>query len=85
MITFCVATRVVLGHSGQGDRVGQRLPFIVGTTVLLLMAAALRVWGDFLPNARPSMLNTAAYLWMIAAVLWGWRLLPGVRIPDSES
>ncbi|MGV3531844.1 MAG: NnrS family protein, partial [Chthoniobacteraceae bacterium] len=85
VITFCIATRVVLGHSGQGGRVQQRLPFLFVTMILLLVGGTLRVWGDFLPEARPSMLNAASYLWMLAAVVWGWRLLPAVRIPDSES
>lgn len=85
LITFSVATRVVLGHSGQGSRVQQRLPFLTVTVALLLIGAVLRIWGDFLPASRSTMLNTASYLWMLAAGIWGWRLLPAVRIPDSES
>jgi uncharacterized protein involved in response to NO len=85
VITLSVATRVVLGHSGQGGRVQQPIPFLLGTVVLLVIGGILRVWGDFLPEARPAMLNTASYLWMLAAAIWGIRLLPAVRTPDSES
>lgn len=85
IITVCVATRVILGHSGQGALVQHRIPFLTGTVVLLLLGGTLRVWGDFVPAWRPSMLNLASYAWMLAAALWGWRVLPRVRIPDSES
>lgn len=84
LITFTVATRVVLGHSGQGHRFTARLPFLIVTAGFLLLAAALRVIGDFALNTRGSLLSYASYLWMLAAVVWAWRVLPSVRKPDVE-
>jgi uncharacterized protein involved in response to NO len=84
LLTFAVATRVVLGHSGQSDRFSAKLPFLVGTALLLVAAAVLRVWGDFALAARGSMLSQASYLWIVAAALWSWGVLPGVRVPDSD-
>ncbi|MHA3774373.1 NnrS family protein [Verrucomicrobiota bacterium sgz303538] len=85
LITFTVATRVVLGHSGQSHRFTTRLSFLVATAVLLLLAAVLRVVGDFTLSVRGSLLSYASYLWILAAAVWGWRVLPSVRRPDTES
>jgi hypothetical protein len=42
LITFTVATRVVLGHSGKGHLVMQPLPFLRVAAGLLVIAAILR-------------------------------------------
>lgn len=85
LIVFTVATRVVLGHSGQGYLFGQSLPFLRAAAALLVAASVFRIVGDFLPAARGTLLNTASYLWMLAVAVWGWRVLPRVRFADSES
>lgn len=84
LITFTVATRVVLGHSGFGQLFPTRLPFLIATAVLLVSGMTLRTLGDFKPIERGSMLSYASYLWMLAAGVWGWRVLPKVRIADLE-
>jgi uncharacterized protein involved in response to NO len=81
LITFTVATRVVLGHSGHEALFEARLPSLQIATVLLLAGAAMRAFGDFSP-ARPQWLSHASYLWMLAAGVWGFSILPKVRIPD---
>ena len=85
LVTFTVATRVVLGHSGQGHFFGQPLPFLRGAAGLLILAAVFRVMGDFFPIRRGPILELAAYLWMLAAGIWSWRVLPRVRIADPET
>lgn len=84
LISFSVATRVVLGHSNQSHFFATRLPFLIATAVLLVISAALRIIGDFTLGVRGPVLNYASYLWMFAAAFWAWRLLPSVRVPDSE-
>ena len=85
LIAFTVATRVVLGHSGQGHLFGEPLPFLRAAAALLVVASAFRVVGDFLPATRGTLLNTASYLWMLAVAVWSWRVLPRVRFAESES
>ena len=85
LIAFTVATRVVLGHSGQGHLFGKPLPFLRAAAALLVAAAVFRIVGDFLPAARGTLLNTASYLWMLAVAVWGWRVLPRLGLEDSES
>jgi len=81
LITFTVATRVVLGHSGHEALFETRLPSLQIATILLLTGAAMRAFGDFSP-ARPHWLSHASYLWILAAGIWGFNILPKVRIPD---
>jgi uncharacterized protein involved in response to NO len=85
LITFTVATRVVLGHSGHEELLSQPMPFLWGAAFLLALAAVFRVVGDFQPAARGSLLSLASYLWMVAAVVWGWWVLPKVRFAEAES
>lgn len=84
LMTFTVATRVVLGHSGFSHLFPTRLPFLIAAALLLVGGLALRVSGEFVPASRVSMLSSASYLWMFAAGIWGWRALPKVRIADPE-
>jgi uncharacterized protein involved in response to NO len=84
LITFTVATRVVLGHSGFGHLFPTRLPFLIGTALLLICGMALRITGDFMFMQRGSLLGDASYLWMLAAAIWSWQVLPKVRIADPE-
>lgn len=83
LITFTVATRVVLGHSGNEALFETRLPSLQITTLLLLAGAVLRAFGDFSP-ARPHWLSHASYLWLLAAGVWGFNILPKVRLPDPS-
>ena len=83
LITFTVATRVVLGHSGNEALFDTRLPSLQIATLLLLAGTALRAIGDFLPT-RPSWLSAASYLWMLAAGIWGFSVLPKVRFADAD-
>jgi hypothetical protein len=84
VITFTVATRVVLGHSGNEQLFHSALPSLRITTALLVIGAVLRAWGDFSVE-RSAMLNGASYLWMIAAVVWGCAILPKTRITGGEN
>jgi uncharacterized protein involved in response to NO len=84
LITLTVATRVVLGHSGNSRLFPTPLPFLITAALLIVAAAALRAIGDFVPLTRNHWLNGASYAWMLGAAVWAWRALPKVRIPDSE-
>ena len=83
LITFTVATRVVLGHSGNEALFETRLPALQAATVLLLGGAAFRAFADFSPE-RPHWLNTASYLWILATGVWGFSVLPKVRFADPS-
>ncbi len=84
LATFAVATRVVLGHSGQLERARGRLPLFTIAALLLVVGMVLRVVGDFYPESRSRMLTGASHLWLTGAILWGCLVLPRVRKPDPE-
>jgi uncharacterized protein involved in response to NO len=84
LITLTVATRVILGHSGFGKLFSMRLPFLFGAALLLVSAMVLRSGADFILPWRGGAINAAAYCWVAGAALWAWRVLPKVRITDSE-
>ena len=84
LITFVVATRVVLGHSGN-------LPLLKGRNLWLLIAAgcmllglATRMSGDFWPQVMASHYIYGAVLWVAGVLIWGWKVLPKVLQADEE-
>jgi uncharacterized protein involved in response to NO len=83
-VIFTVATRVILGHSGNGHLFRRRLPFHIVVATLLTLAMFSRFTADLAPRARAIHLVAAAVLWLIAALVWGIRLLPGVTIVEAE-
>ncbi|OAI43241.1 hypothetical protein AYO41_02415 [Verrucomicrobia bacterium SCGC AG-212-E04] len=84
LVTFTVATRVVLGHSGNEALFETRLPALQFATLLLAVGTALRAAGDFVPS-RPHWLNAASYLWMLAAGVWAFAVLPKVRTAEPST
>lgn len=84
LITLTVATRVVLGHNGHSHLFTTPLPFLIATVLLLVASMILRVTGDFALENRGTLLGLASYAWMLAAILWGCRVLPKVRPSDSD-
>lgn len=83
LITLTVATRVVLGHSGNLHLFETRLPSLLGAGALLLIGTVMRAAGDFLPT-RPQWLSVSSYLWILAAAIWSIAILPKVRTPDPD-
>ena len=83
LVTFTVATRVVLGHSGNEAMFDTRLPPLRIVAFLIIASTVMRAGADFLAETRPTAMNWAAYVWMIAATIWAVVILPKVRIADE--
>lgn len=86
LVVLTVATRVILGHSGQSHRFHKPLPVLIVAAVLLLLGLGARIGADFMPSlsGRNVHLAYAALSCIAAAVLWGIRIVPAVLTPDSE-
>ena len=84
LIVFTVATRVVLGHSGNLDRLKTRLWFFIAMSALLFVAMASRVSADLAPRARIIHLFVAAIFWLAASLIWTIKVLPKVAISEEE-
>lgn len=84
LIVFTVATRVVLGHSGNLDRLKTRLWFFLATSVLLFLAMVSRVSADLAPRVRIIHLLAAAICWLAASFVWAIKVVPKVTITEEE-
>lgn len=70
LITMAVGTRVILGHAGRHDLLGEKIIWLRWVTGLLVLAAATRMTSDFIPAVRISHHIYAAWSWVAAALLW---------------
>lgn len=84
LIVFTVATRVVLGHSGNLDRLKTRLWFFIAMSALLFLAMVSRVTADLSPRARIIHLLAAAICWLAASLIWMIKVLPKITITEEE-
>ncbi len=85
LITLTVASRVILGHSGQSARFQATSPTVLVLTGCFVAALLVRLGGDFLmPDQRFHFYALASLLWIVGAVAWAVGILPGVRYPDDE-
>lgn len=81
---FTVGARVILGHSGQARAFNKVMPFVVTLSVLLAFALMARIGADILLKSRAAHLVSAAFCWLLAAMIWSVRLLPHVGISDES-
>lgn len=84
LLTLTVATRVVLGHSGDIALAGGRLWVVRVIVCLLIMAALTRIVADFIPALQVSHYQYAAWLTALVFLIWGcWHVRRFFR-PDPE-
>jgi len=83
-IVLTVATRVIFGHSGQRHLLEKRLSFFVVIGLLIFGATLSRYVADLAPEARNIHLIGAAFLWLIAMLIWMGKVLPKVLVADPE-
>lgn len=80
---FSVATRVVLGHSGNLPLVRRRLGWLSLALALLLLAMVSRFVADFVPTRNEHLL-WGAICWLAAAAIWALIVLPHVAAVEKE-
>ncbi len=71
LLTFTVASRVILGHSGQSYAFRKPLKSVYLLLGLVALAMLTRVSADWMPHIRMSHLGYAAMAWIIGVVGWG--------------
>jgi uncharacterized protein involved in response to NO len=70
LMTFCVATMVVLNHSGQGQRLARPLWILKVIGLGLLSALALRLGTIFFTEIYFQLLAAASALWLCVGAAW---------------
>ena len=83
VLVFTVATRVVLGHSGQANRFQAKLWSIRVLLALLVLAMLTRVSADWMPKIQMSHYGFAALTWIAGVFVWAFFILPSVRKADA--
>lgn len=84
MLTFAVATRVILGHGGAAHLFDGPVRSLRVFAALALLALATRVSADFLPEIRLTHLAYAAIAWIIGVAVWAIAILPRTATTDEE-
>lgn len=84
LLTFIVASRVTLGHSGQAEKFNARLWPITTLVLLMILAMATRVSADWMPALRLSHYAYAALVWICGVGIWAFKILPGIRKTDES-
>jgi uncharacterized protein involved in response to NO len=85
LIAFTVAIRVVFGHSGNLPQLQKRrLWFFIATTGLLFLAMVSRFSAELAPPVRVVHLLSAAICWLLASLIWMFRVLPKIAISEPE-
>ncbi|MEI8342755.1 MAG: NnrS family protein [Verrucomicrobiota bacterium] len=80
LITLTVATRVVLGHSGQTHLFRASLRSVLFMASFVAVAMLTRVTADWMPALRMSHYAYAALVWIAGVITWAVVILPGVRL-----
>jgi uncharacterized protein involved in response to NO len=83
IILFTVSTRVIVGHAGKGYLFRKRLRFLITALALLVVAMVIRVASDFILPGRNSHLAYAALIWLAAAIVWAWALVPKLFLSEE--
>lgn len=84
LLTLIVASRVVLGHSGQSEKFRAPLKPVRIMVSLVTFAMLTRVTADWMPAIRMAHYAYAAVAWIVGVLVWAAFILPGVRVADSE-
>lgn len=83
LLVFIVASRVVLGHSGQSGKFRGTLWPVLILTACITLAMLTRVTADWMPDLRMSHYAYAALVWTLGVLVWSVALLRRVRFPDA--
>ncbi|MFA7342696.1 MAG: NnrS family protein [Terrimicrobiaceae bacterium] len=84
LLTFIVATRVVLGHSGQSDKFRASLWSVLLMSALITLAMLTRVTADWMPKVQMTHYAYAAIAWATGVIVWGAFILTGIAKGDEE-
>ena len=84
MLTLVVASRVVLGHSGQAKLFTAPLRSVLAMISLITLAMLTRVTADWLPDIRLSHYAYASISWILGSLIWAIAILPSVRLADTD-
>jgi uncharacterized protein involved in response to NO len=85
LLTFMVATRVVLSHGGHDLAVENKSKVLTTVGILIFIAAVTRIFAMSAPQSYLHHLAFAAIAWILAVLLWAAVFLPKMLRTKSKS
>ncbi len=85
LLTFMVASRVILAHGGFELRLEAKNWRISTAVGLILLAAATRAYAPFWPKGYERHLAYSAFCLVLAIIVWGGFFLPKLIVRDNFS
>jgi len=86
LMTFSVASMVILSHSGEGARLKRPLWILWMVGLGIGAAMVQRIMVAFFPDQYMQILGIAAALWIMAAFGWLAYMLPFIfRVPEEDT
>lgn len=79
LLAFAVSMHVTLAHEGHPEALSARAPSVLGLGAFMAAAVVFRILVDADPDRFLLWLGLAASSFLVATLLWGWRLLPVLR------
>jgi len=61
----------------------KKLRFLIAALALLVTAMVTRVAADFVLPERNSHLGYAGLIWIVAAIVWAWALVPKLSLSEE--
>jgi len=83
LLALIVASRVILGHSGQSGKFSAPIWPVRILCALLVLAMLTRVTADWMPGVQWSHYAYAAIAWTAGVLVWAVCILPGIGKGDE--
>ncbi|NDV61100.1 NnrS family protein [Puniceicoccales bacterium CK1056] len=83
LLTFSVATWVMLGHGGQSHLFKSSFWSFRVLAAALVLAMLIRVSADWIPGMPYTQYTLAALVWLGGVLIWTRRFLPLLWTPDT--
>lgn len=85
LMTFSIATMVVMSHAGEGQRLRGHLWILWVIVIGLALALFKRVTAIFFPDAYFNYLGLAAFFWVLTGFSWLCFIAPRIlKIPQAD-
>jgi uncharacterized protein involved in response to NO len=84
LVTLGIASRVVLGHSGNRHLLKRFHPGCTIAALFMVFGAASRIVGELIPELMMNHYIYGAICWAGGGILWGASVLINIARPDSE-
>lgn len=84
LILVSVATRVIWGHAGLGERLMERNRWMTWTGYTIALGVVTRISGDWWPKILPTHFSYGAIFWSVGILVWIVLVFPALMRWESS-